>query len=157
MMCLSEGRYRPRTMDFESLISVLIEEHRTMEEGLARVRDAAHRRDFPEVSGALKELEPIFRQHIVDEESQILRLLVGELGVKGAEEEIRVFQQHRPIHRLMDAVSELASKSAPELETEQWKLSSLFLEHTASEEGGVFPRALRLAKDKRGTCASGVS
>jgi len=153
---LNENRYTPRTMDFESLIRVLVEEHRAMEEGLARVRDAARRDDFRGVSTAMKELDPIFRQHIVDEESQILRLLVGELGVKGAEEEIRVFQQHRPIHRLMEAVSELASKSAPELETEQSKLSSLFMEHTASEERGVFPRALGLSKDRQGKLASGA-
>ena len=87
-----------------------------MASGLARVRESARRHDFDDASNALKGLEPIFRQHIVDEESQVLRLLVEELGVANAEEEIRIFQQHRPIHRLMQMVSELAGKSAPELQ-----------------------------------------
>jgi hypothetical protein len=137
-------------MDFESLITILVDEHRVIEQGLAGVRSAARKRDFEGVATELKRLEPIFRQHIVDEESQILRLLVAELGLKGAEYEIRVFQQHRPIHMLMQAVSELASKSAQELETEESKLSALFLEHTTSEERRVFPRALVVYKESSG-------
>ena len=129
-------------MDFEALIGVLVEEHRAMASGLAVVRESARRRDFEGASNALKELEPIFRQHIVDEEAQILRLLIEEFGLAKAEEEIRIFQQHRPIHRLMQMVSELAGKSAPELQEEQSKLDALFAEHTLAEETRVFPKAL---------------
>ncbi|MDG7016658.1 MAG: hemerythrin domain-containing protein, partial [Nitrososphaerota archaeon] len=103
----------------EALVRVLIGEHKAMSEGFRRAKVAADKRDFGAVIRELKELEPVFRQHIADEESQILRLLTQELGVKGAEDEIRVFQQHRPIHRLMQAVAELAAKSPAELETEQ--------------------------------------
>jgi hypothetical protein len=137
-------------MDFESLISVLAEEHRVMEAGLARMERAANQSDFTGVAAALTELEPIFRQHIADEESQILRLLIGELGVAGAEEEIKIFQQHRPIHRLMQLVAELAAKSAAELEHDQHRLNELFLEHTSMEEQGVFPKALGIYRKQRG-------
>lgn len=78
-------------MDLEALIGVLMEEHRAMAGGLARVRESARLHDFEGASNALKELEPVFRQHIVDEESQILRLLIEELGMAKAEEEIRSF------------------------------------------------------------------
>ena len=141
---MPEIRYPPRPIELDALVSLLVKEHKEIEEGLSKIREAVQRGDFAKVSSTLKEIDPIFRQHIVDEESQIVRLLVGMLGVKGAEEEIRVFQQHRPIHRLMEAVSELASRSALELESEQSKLSSLFLEHTSLEESRVFPKALRL-------------
>ena len=146
IVAMAENRYAPRKMEFESLVRVLVEEHTTMREGLSRMRDAAARHDFRAVAAALKELDQIFRQHIADEESQILRLLIGELGVKGAEEEVRVFQQHRPIYQLMQAVAALASKSAEELEVEQTKLNALFLEHAAAEEERVFPRAMECYK-----------
>jgi len=141
---LSEMGIRPRSLGFESLIRLLVDEHKTMESGLARAKEGAQRRDFEAVSAELKALDPIFRQHIADEEAQILRLLIGELGREGADQEIRVFQQHRPIHQLMQLVAELASKSAVELESEQQRLSLLFRQHTSSEEGRVFPRALEV-------------
>lgn len=140
---MAENRYRPRTMEFESLVRVLVEEHTVMREGLSQMKDAADRHDFKAVANALRELDPIFRQHIADEESQILRLLIAELGVKGAEEEIRVFQQHRPIYRLMQTLADLASKSAEDLEAEQTELNALFLEHTSAEEENIFPKALK--------------
>ncbi len=138
--------YLPRRLEFEDLVKVLVQEHAEMQEGLSRVKDAAERRDFREASKALRELDPVFRQHIVDEESTVLRLLLRELGVKKAQEEIKVFQQHRPIYRLMQAVAELASRSAVELRAEQARLSTLFLQHTSAEEEGVFPKAIACYK-----------
>ena len=63
---------------------MLAEEHRVMQKGLARAEQAAAEGNFRIVAYVLEELDPVFRQHIADEESQILRLLIGELGVKGA-------------------------------------------------------------------------
>jgi len=140
---MPEMRYLPREMPFDELIKVLVAEHAVMSEGLGRMREAAERKDFEGVSLALKQLDPVFRQHIVDEEAQILRLLIGELGLKGAEDEIKVFQQHRPIYRLMQTVSELASKEVAGLASEQLRLNVLFDNHARAEEGRVFPRALR--------------
>lgn len=119
-----------------------------MREGLRRTKEAADKRDFESAALALKQLDVVFRQHIADEEAQILRLLVGELGVKGAEEEIRVFQQHRPIYLLMQSVAELASKEASDLKTEQSRLNTLFDAHTIAEEERVFPRALSCYRQK---------
>jgi hypothetical protein len=137
-------------MDFESLIRVLADEHRVMEAGLDRMEKAAEEGDFAGVAATLAELEPIFRQHIADEESQILRLLIGELGVTGAEDEIKVFQQHRPIHKLMQLVAELAARSAAELANDQSRLRELFLAHASMEEQRVFPKALGVYGKQRG-------
>ena len=89
-------------------------------------------------------MEPVFRQHIADEEATILGLLIGTLGIKGAEAEILVFREHRPIYLLMEKVGELARKSAAELQGSQEELAALFEEHTRAEEERVFPKALGL-------------
>jgi hypothetical protein len=139
---VSAARILPRDLPIEGLIRTLIEEHRRMRELLRLAKEATDKGDFEAVSRDLKLLDPIFKQHIADEEAQILRLLIGELGRKGAEEEIRIFQQHRPIYRLMQAVSELASEEAMDLGSEQAELDALFDDHANAEELRVFPKAL---------------
>ena len=134
--------YLPRKLEFEDLVKLLVQEHAGMHEGLARVRSAAEKHDFQQASKALRELDPVFRQHVVDEESTVLRLLISKLGVKRAQEEIKVFQQHRPIYNLMQTVIELASKSEGELMAEQARLGALFVHHTVAEEEQVFPKAV---------------
>ena len=133
----------PRRLELEALIRVLVEEHTRMKEGLGQVRASVARRDFASASLALKGLESVFRQHIADEEAQVLRLLIDRMGVKGASEEIKVFQQHRPIYQLMQKVKELSALSAPELEANQARLAALFDDHTLAEEQRVFPKAIR--------------
>jgi len=134
----------------DALIRTLVEEHGEMRELLRHAKEATDKSDFEAISRDLKLLDPIFKQHIADEEAQILRLLIGELGRKGADGEIRVFQQHRPIYRLMQAVSELASKEAIDLRSVQVKLNELFDDHAHAEELRVFPKALAcLAKRTR--------
>jgi len=135
------GPFLPRRMGLEALIKTLVEEHVAMKEGISKARVAADKNDFEALARILKELDPLFRQHIVDEESTILRLLIGKLGVKGAEDEIRVFQQHRPIYRLMQKISGFAQMSAAELQTSQEELRGLFERHSAAEERKAFPKA----------------
>jgi len=137
-------RYAPRKLGLDDLVKVLADEHAAMKAGLRRAEAAAKAGDFDGVSRALKELDPVFRQHIADEEATVLGFLIGALGVKGAESEILVFRQHRPIYQLMQKVGELASRSAAELSSSQSELEALFEEHTGSEERLVFPKALRL-------------
>ena len=113
-----------------------------MRDLLASAKEAVGRGDLETVASHLRALDRIFRQHIADEEAQILRILVSELGTEGAQEEIRIFQQHRPIYALMRTVAELASKGGAELSTEQRRLSEIFDAHASTEERRVFPRAL---------------
>ncbi len=132
----------PREMEFDKLIQVLLDEHRQMKAELEKVEAATLERNFPRASEHLRELESIFKRHIEDEEAQVIRLLIGSLGRDGAAEEIKVFQQHRPIYALMQQVSRLSSLATQELESEEASLRKLFDDHTAAEEGRVFPRAL---------------
>ena len=137
-------RYLPRKLPLEDLVKLLVREHKEIRDGLLRGREAAARGDFASVKSILGELDSLFRQHIVDEESQILGLLVRKLGVKGAEREIAVFRQHRPIYGLLQRVSELASESAVELEGKEDELEALFNRHALAEESEVFPKAVSL-------------
>jgi len=138
---MDSARYVPRKLNLEALISVLVEEHALMRDGLLKAKEAAAQNDYEGVQKELVRLDPVFRQHIADEESTILRILIKGLGVKGAAAEVKVFQQHRPIYQLMKKVTDLASMPAAELETNQTELNDLFDKHTAAEEDQVFPRA----------------
>ena len=137
--------FLPRRMGLESLITTLVEEHATMREGISKARVAAEKNDFEALARILRELDPLFRQHIADEELTILRLLIGKLGVKGAEEEIGVFQQHRPIYLLMQKISGFAQMSTAELQASQEELRNLFERHAVAEERMVFPKAETLS------------
>jgi hypothetical protein len=128
------------------LISRLVAEHETMKDDLLRVREAAESKNFEAASKTLEELDRTFRRHIADEEGQVLRFLIDVYGVKGAEDEIRVFQQHRPIHALLETIKKLAILPPDELATHEDSLSTLFDEHTFAEENAVFPRAIRATK-----------
>lgn len=139
---MAGARYSPRNLKLEALIAVLVSEHTVMREGPLKAKEAAGKRDFDAVHSAPREVGPVFRQHIADEESHVLGLLIERMGVKGAVEEIKVFQQHRPIYQLMKEVMGLAAMPAAELAANQTKLSAMFDEHTAAEEGRVFPRVM---------------
>jgi hemerythrin-like domain-containing protein len=84
----------------------------------------------------------LFRQHIADEEAQVLRFLVEVYGVKGAESAIVVFRQHRPIYQLIREVEKLASLPPERLAVNEMKLRALLMEHTQAEETRIFPNAL---------------
>ena len=131
-----------RRMEFEELVSVLVAEHGKMKTGLEEVRLAVSRKDFSSATRILGELDVLFKQHIADEEAQVLRLLIDAYGIEGADDAIKVFRQHRPIYDLMDQVKKLASLSTEELASDEARLKRLLDEHTFAEEARVFPRAL---------------
>ena len=131
-----------RRMNLGDLVALLVSEHAQMKKGLDQVRKAVETGDYAAASTSLAALERVFQQHIADEEGQILRILLDAYGVKGAEDAIKVFQQHRPIYSLMERIKQLASLPPPKLAAAQDELQALFDQHTAAEEDGVFPRAV---------------
>ncbi len=129
-------------MEFEELIPVLIAEHAEMKRDLTEVREAVSRKDFLSASKLLRELDRLFKQHIADEEAQVLRILIDAYGVEWADDAITVFRQHGPIYDLMEKVKKLAVLSTEELASYEEVLRQLLDEHTLAEESRVFPRAL---------------
>ena len=137
-----------RKMGFEELISVLIAEHAEMKKDLTDVKQAVTNRDFSSASKILGELDRLFKQHIADEEAQVLRILIDAYGVEGADDAIKVFRQHRPIYDLMQEVKRLASLSVVELASDEDRLRQLLEDHTLAEESRVFPRAKSAYKER---------
>ena len=137
-----------RKIEFEELISVLVAEHAKMKNDLAEVGRAVSKKDFASASRTLQGLDILFRQHIADEEAQVLRILIDAYGVKGAEDAITVFRQHRPIYDLMEEVKKLASLSTGELASDETRLLSLLEAHTLAEESRVFPKAVSTYRER---------
>lgn len=137
-----------RRIGFEELISVLIAEHVKMKGNLKDVEAAVSKKDFDSASRILKGLDGLFKQHIADEEAQVLKLLIDAYGVRGAEDAIVVFRQHKPIYDLMERVKKLASLPADELAPSENELRRLFDEHALAEEARVFPKALSTHKER---------
>jgi hemerythrin-like domain-containing protein len=138
-------------MEFEELISVLVAEHAEMKKGLAQVKQAISNKDFASASRVLGELDRLFRQHIADEEAQVLRILLDAYGVDGSNEAIIVFRQHRPIYDLMKKIKKLAALPIEELASSEDVLRQLFEEHTLAEESRVFPKAIQTYKQRTDT------
>jgi hemerythrin-like domain-containing protein len=138
-------------MEFEELISVLVAEHAEMKKGLAQVKQAISNKDFASASRVLGELDRLFRQHIADEEAQVLRILLDAYGVDGSNEAIIVFRQHRPIYDLMEKIKKLAALPIEELASSEDVLRQLFEEHTLAEESRVFPKAIQTYKQRTDT------
>ena len=132
-------------MPLDQLIRTLVAEHRTIKSGLSTVGNAVEAGDFELAKRTLSEVDSLFRQHIADEEGQILRLLLDSQGREASEDAIRVFRQHRPIYELMRSVSFLASLQPDDLSRNQDDLRQLLETHTLAEEGWIFPRASKSA------------
>ena len=140
----------PRRVGFEELISVLIAEHVEIRKELARLKGSVEGQEFSSATEILGELDRLFRQHIADEEAQVLRLLIEAYGVRGADEAIVIFRQHRPIYQLMEEVKKLASLSSEELALNEASLRDMLEKHTQAEESRVFPKALSTYRERRG-------
>jgi len=113
-----------------------------MKDGLSKALGKITAGDYTGAREALTEVDSTFKQHIADEEGQILKLLIGVYGKKEAEDAIEVFRQHRPIYTLMKAVESLSRLPSEELSSRGDELGRLLVDHTLAEERRVFPRAL---------------
>ncbi|MDV3278040.1 MAG: hemerythrin domain-containing protein [Nitrososphaerales archaeon] len=129
-------------MELEDLVAVLVAEHTEMKAGLENLRSALEARDYAAAKAILAGLKAVFTRHIADEEAQVLKVLIEAYGVKGAEDAIMVFRQHRPMYTLMEAIERFAALSPAELESKEEELNGLFGQHTKAEEERIFPWAL---------------
>jgi iron-sulfur cluster repair protein YtfE (RIC family) len=136
------ARLAPRPMDLTRLISTLIQEHGDVRRRMQDLGGTLMAGNSARAAELLEGLDWDLRQHIIDEEAQVLKHLIRVYGRDGAERDIKTMQQHRSIHRLMEDVGErLPAWSDADL---SWyvELDSLLREHFKQEETQVFPRAL---------------
>ncbi len=132
----------PRRLPLDELVALLVSEHAQMLKGLNDLKESLGSKDYPGAKSDLERVEKVFRQHIADEESQVLKVLIDAYGVKGADEAIQVFRQHRPIYTLMEELRKYSVMTPDQLSKNQAELTALLQRHTKAEEERIFPWAL---------------
>jgi hypothetical protein len=73
----------------------------------------------------------------------LLKLLIDTYGRVGADDPIKVFQQHRTMHRLTDAISKGALTTPEDTGSIAVELDKLVRSHFKAEEERIFPSALK--------------
>ncbi len=134
---------QPRSMGFTELVELLAKEHVEFNGKMIDIRERIRLADF---AGALSELVAMkegLYQHIVDEESSVLTLLIDNLGRKGAAEAIEIFQEHVDIQDMIENLEGLLSTGNTSIEQLGASLDSFMAEHFRKEDEKVFPKALK--------------
>ncbi len=84
-----------RRIGLEDLVSTLLKEHEEFRQRLTELEEASGDKD--RCVEIVSKLDEALRQHIVDEEATVLRVLLDAYGRDGGVDAIKVFKQHRPI------------------------------------------------------------
>lgn len=79
---------------------------------MADVIDVLAKKDYQRGARLASEFDNSSIQHIVDEENVLLKLFIDAYGRKEADNAIKVFQQHRTMHKLAHAISKTALTSS---------------------------------------------
>lgn len=136
-------------MKLEDLTGMLITEHEAMRETLLKIAILLNDGKFEEAYVLEKELESILRQHILDEDSQLLKFIIEVKGRQDAGDSIRVFQEHRRIMKLLAELEDWRRESFQELKGNFDEFSHTLKAHMRSEESLVMPEVLKLLLDQQ--------
>jgi hemerythrin-like domain-containing protein len=137
------SRIVARALELEELIALLSQEHQQQRKRLSELADVLEKEDCARGAELAREFDNSTVQHIVDEENVLLKLFVDAYGRKGADDAIRVFQQHRTMHKLADTISKNAMTSPEELGSMPSEFDRLVRSHFEAEEKRIFPWALK--------------
>ena len=143
------SRIIARPLELEDLIVLLSEEHQELRKRLSELVDVLDKKDYARGAELAREFDNSSVQHIVDEENVLLKLFIDTYGRKGADEAIKVFQQHRTMHKQADTISEKAMNSPEELGSMPSEFDKLVRSHFDAEEKRIFPWALRTHQGMR--------
>jgi len=108
---------------------------------------ALARKDYARGAQLASEFDNSSIQHIVDEENVLLKLFIDAYGRRGADDAIKVFQQHRTMHKLADTISKRALSSPNELGSMSSEFEKLVRSHFEAEEERIFPWALKICRE----------
>jgi hemerythrin-like domain-containing protein len=137
------SRVVARRLELKELISLLSHEHQEQRKRLADLADVLAKKNYPRVARLVIEFDNSSIQHIVDEENVLLKLFIDAYGRKGADDAIKVFQQHRTMHKLADAISKHALTKPEDLGSMPSDFDKLVRSHFVAEEKRIFPWALK--------------
>jgi len=138
---------RPRRLELDDLIRILVEEHGKVRDLLVKLDMLLQAGRYTEAAEELKEFQPYLDQHILDEEAIVLKALLDALGRGGAARAIKVFQEHREIHQLISEMRSAASTPEKLVEKKD-RLRETLERHFWAEEKDVFPSALDVYRRK---------
>jgi len=131
-----------RPSAFGELIASLTQEHREVENQIAELKKALRARKYAKAAAIIPGFCDTLRQHIIDEEARVLKLLIDVLGRDGATEAIETFQQHRTIHNRIEDLEKIAARTPGLLAPKVAELEDLLRDHLRREEQTIFPAAL---------------
>jgi hemerythrin-like domain-containing protein len=137
------SRITARRLELKDLISLLSQEHEEQRKRLADLANVLAEKDYRGVARLVTEFDNSSIQHIVDEENVLLKLLIDAYGRSGADDAIKVFQQHRTMHKLTDAISKGALTAPERLGPMAFEFDKLVRSHFEAEEERIFPWALK--------------
>ena len=137
------SRIVARQLGLEELISVLSNEHHEQKKRLRDIIDVLGKKEYARAARLVSEFDNSSIQHIVDEENVLLKLFIDAYGREGADEAIKVFQQHRTMHKLADAIANKALTSPESLGSLPSDFDKLVRSHFEAEEERIFPWALK--------------
>ena len=132
-----------RQLEVKELITVLTKEHQQLRQRLVDFSDVLAKGNYSRGAELVSEFDNSTLQHIVDEENVLLKLFIDAYGREGAKDAIKVFQQHRTMHKLADAISKTALTSPKELGSMPSDFEKLVRSHFEAEEERIFPWALK--------------
>ena len=137
------SRIVARPLELEELIALLTQEHEEQRRRLSELTDVLKKRDYARSAELAREFDNSTVQHIVDEENVLLKLFIDTYGRKEADDAIKVFQQHRTMHKLADTISKKAMNSPEEIGSMPSEFDKLVRSHFDAEEERIFPWALQ--------------
>ena len=137
-----------RSLEFEELVSALKDEHGGVKRRLAELGDVVAARKYAKASELVPGLCDALRQHIIDEEAKVLKVIIDAYGRERAGEAIRIAQRHRVVHRKIEEMEKLAARTPGMLGPRVVELRGLLEEHFKDEEERMFPLALEAYRGK---------
>ena len=128
-----------RHLSVDELVRVLLKEHKEVRALMAELENTLEEGPKKVAEGMLK-INDYLKQHIVDEEAVVLKHLLNTYGKENCEEEIKVMQQHRIIHGLLNEGVTLSHSSAI---SSRFKEVKEVLEDHFKKEEKIFPKVLK--------------
>ncbi|MCL4437194.1 MAG: hemerythrin domain-containing protein [Thaumarchaeota archaeon] len=138
---------RERRFEFKDLIDVLQNEHREFDKQLRAMDEALTKGDNRKAGKTLLEMNRLFRQHTIDEESRVLKMLIDRYGREGSHNDIETMHEHQTIFSKIEELAGMANLSPNERASKKAELDRLLRQHFDNEEKNIFPKALHSFKD----------
>lgn len=137
---------KPRPLELEELIPVLLREREEQRIRITQLTDALAREDYAKTTELLESLSGSPTQHIVDDETQMLKIFLDAYGREGTSEAIKLFQQHRSKYKRLLALQQIGATPQKGLGSQEAEIKVLekpAQDHDRAEEDSVFPLALK--------------